>query len=242
MNQRICIEACIASVEDAIAAYEGGADRLELNTALSLDGLTPSIGVLRRVKEAVPLPVIVMIRPRPFGFAYSASEFEVMQQDVDAFLQEGVAGFAFGVLHADHQIDHQRVRLLVRQMEGVDKVFHRAFDITPSAKKALEVLTDLGINRVLTSGHQPTAMEGADKIKDLIVQAGGHIEILPGSGINPSNVAAILSQTGCNQIHGTFRAPYSRSTVSGMDALRISPPPGTSKAVVAKTRGIVDSL
>lgn len=242
MAQRICIEACIASVEDAIAAFEGGADRLELNTAISLDGLTPSIGLLRSVKEAVPLPVIVMIRPRPFGFAYSADEFKVMQRDIDAFLQEDVAGFAFGILWKNGQIDVERTRMLLKQMQGTEAVFHRAFDITPTPSVALEILIDLGVDRILTSGHQATAIEGIAPLKDLLARAGQRIEVLPGSGIKPSNVARLLKETGCTQVHGTFRAPAPAPTARGMDTLRIPAPTGTSKDVVTEVRSIVDKI
>ena len=179
MSRRICIEACIASVEDAIAAYEGGADRLELNMALRLDGLTPSLGLLRNVKAAVPLPVIVMIRPRGFGFNYSSSEFAVMQTDIDAFLQEEVAGFAFGILTAEQEIDIPRTRQIVHQIEGIESVFHRAFDVTPNSDTALNQLIDLGITRILTSGHQQTAMQGIETLKNLQQKAASRIEILP---------------------------------------------------------------
>ena len=242
MGRRICIEACISSVEDAIAAYEGGADRLELNMALSLDGLTPSLGLLRKVKKVVPIPIIVMIRPRALGFHYSATEFSVMQSDIECFLQEGVAGFAFGILTQNHEIDLPRTTLIARQIEGVESVFHRAFDITPNASTALYQLIDLGIHRVLTSGQMQTAPEGISALKELQQQAADRIEILPGAGIKPSNVADLLTQTGCNQIHGTFRPPVPLRTFAGLDVLRADPAPGTSKEIVQNIRRITDSL
>ncbi|MBX2821405.1 MAG: hypothetical protein KTR29_17045 [Rhodothermaceae bacterium] len=242
MSRRICIEACIASVEDAIAAYEGGADRLELNMALRLDGLTPSLGLLREVKAAVPLPVIVMIRPRAFGFYYSSSEFTVMQTDIDAFLQEGIAGFAFGILTTEQEIDVPRTRQIVHQIKGVESVFHRAFDITPNPDIALNQLVDLGISRILTSGHMPTAPQGMENLRNLQQKAASRIEILPGSGVNTSNVAALLAQTGCTQIHGTFRPPIESQTLTGLDTLRAHPPQGTSKEIVREIRTIVDAL
>jgi len=242
MSRRICIEACIASVEDAIAAYDGGADRLELNMALRLDGLTPSLGLLRRVKAAVPLPVIVMIRPRGFGFRYSSSEFAVMQSDIDAFLQEGIAGFAFGILSDSQEIDIPRTRQIVQQIEGVESVFHRAFDVTPNPDTALNRLIDLGITRILTSGHMPTALQGLENLKILQQKAASRIEILPGSGVKPSNVTTLLNQTGCTQIHGTFRSPTTPTTVTGLDTLRAHPPKGTSQKIVKEIRTIVDTL
>ena len=242
MERRICIEACITTVQGAIAAYEGGADRLELNSALSLDGLTPSLGLLKEVKKAVPLPVIVMIRPRPNGFFYSASEFAVMQADIEVFLNEGVAGFAFGLLTPDYEIDLPRSRIIVQQLSGAEAVFHRAFDITPEAPQALEILIELGIDRILTSGHSPTALQGIDNLANLYKMARNRIEILPGSGIKPENASTILTHTGCTQIHGTFRAPFPSSNVSGLEALRTHPRPGTDKKIVEQIRTIVDAL
>ena len=242
MSRRICIEACIASVEDAIAAYEGGADRLELNMALRLDGLTPSIGLVQRVKAAVPLPIIVMIRPRGFGFNYSSSEFAVMQSDIDALLEEGIAGFAFGILTAEREIDIPRTRQIVQQIKGVESVFHRAFDVTPNPETALHQLIDLGIMRILTSGHHPTAIQGIETLKILQQKASSIIEILPGSGVKASNVATLLNQTGCTQVHGTFRSPTKPTTATGLDTLRTPPPKGTSREIVSEIRSIVDTL
>lgn len=242
MRPRICIEACVASVEDAIAAFEGGADRLELNTALSLDGLTPSLGLVRQVKKAVPLPIIAMIRPRSRGFVYSEAEFSVMQADIDAFKEEGIAGCAFGILTQNHEIDIPRMRIITRQMKGLETVFHRAFDVTPNAERALESLINLGIDRILTSGHRQTAIQGAQNLKTLQLKASSRIEILPGSGIKPENVVTLLSQTACTQVHGTFRPSLSPQHLSGLDILRASPPMGTSKEIVQKIREIVDAL
>ena len=242
MGSRICIEACIASVQDAVAAFEGGADRLELNTALSLDGLTPSLGLLREVKKAVPLPIIVMIRPRSLGFVYSEAEFSVMQADIDAFLDEGIAGCAFGILTQNYEVDVHRSQLLVNQMNGLETVFHRAFDVTANAKQALESLIDLGIDRVLTSGHMPTAIQGTQNLKQLHHQASGRIEILPGSGIKPKNVVTLLNETACTQIHGSFRPPAATKNISGLDTLRATPREGTSKDIVHQLRTIIDRL
>jgi copper homeostasis protein len=240
LSHRILIEACIASVEDALAAAHGGADRLELNGALELDGLTPTPGLFNAVRAAVNLPVIVMIRPRPYGFQYSNAEFRVMQADIDLLLSLGAEGVAVGILQADGSLDVDRMRQLRNQIENRALVCHRAFDITPNAEIALEQLVDTGVDRVLTSGQLPTALEGAARIAALVRQANDRIEILPGGGIAPSNAAVLVHQTGCTQIHGTFRKPgIPIPALTGPDRWRTNAPSGTDAEVVATVRSVL---
>jgi copper homeostasis protein len=209
------LEVCIASVEDALTAQSGGADRLELNTALGLGGLTPSAGLLTEVRQAVRLPLIVMARPRPGGFCYSAAEFRVLQRDLDFALEQGADGIAFGVLTEAGEIDRVRTMRLVEQLGPRQAVFHRAFDVTLDASVALEQLIDLGVRRVMTSGQEESALEGAGRIAQLIEQAAGRIEVLPAGGINPSTVADVLPRTRCDQVHASLRASrFDRSTVA----------------------------
>ena len=203
----------MASVEDALAAQVGGAARLELNAALALGGLTPSLGMFLEVKHAVALPVVVMLRPRPGGFAYSEADFNVMQHDLDLLLAHGADAIAFGILHDDGTIDERRCQILRSRMGTVHAVFHRAFDVTPEPFTALEQLVALRFRRVLTSGQQETAYNGASMIAELIRRAAGRIEILPGGGVNSFTVADIVARTGCEQIHASLRhALYDPST------------------------------
>ena len=198
------LEVCVASLDDAIAAERGGADRLELNSALSLGGLTPSLGLLRTVREAVSIPLIAMIRPRTGGFCYRPGEYACMLRDVGLVLENGADGIAFGILEEDGGIDLARCRRIIERAEGHPIVFHRAFDVVPDQASALEQLIDLGVTRVLTSGGEPTALEGAERIAQLRRQAGGRIEVLPASGIRPDNVGSLLSATGCDQVHASL--------------------------------------
>ena len=232
----IIVEACVASVEAAIAAERGGADRLELNTALELDGLTPSLGLFHAVRAACSLPIIVMIRPRGYGFVYSDAEYNIMRADLDVLLEAGADGCAFGFLTEDTKIDRIRTREFVKQVGDRSCVFHRAFDVTPSPSDSLEMLIDCGVQRVLTSGQGDTALAGAPVLGHLVEQAAGRIEILPGSGINPDNAHLLVAQTGCTQVHGTFRKPSTAAPPTGMDVLRAPPPPGTDAGVVAGVR------
>jgi copper homeostasis protein len=249
-SRRVLLEVPVASVQDALAAQEGGADRLELNAALSLGGLTPSLGTLIEVKAAVALPALVMIRPRPGGFAYDEADFKVMQRDVDLALQHGADGIVFGILTDDGRVDVDRCRRLLRQMENLTAVFHRAFDVTPDPMAALEQLIDLGFQRVMTSGQEQTAYNGVKRIAALIRHAAGRIEILPAGGINRFTVADVLARTGCNQVHASLRiqredrSVLSRPQVSFGSAVKISEDryEATSALAVAELRGMLDMV
>jgi copper homeostasis protein len=206
MSAAVLLEIAIASVEDAAAAQAGGADRLELNAALALGGLTPSPGTLLEVKQAVTLPVMVMIRPRSGGFCYSAADFRVMQRDIDLALAHGADGIVLGVLTEDGLIDFDRCRQLIRQVHERMLVFHRAFDVTPDPFVVLEQLVDLGVHRVMTSGQEASAYNGAALIAELIRRAAGRIEVLPAAGINRFTVRDVVARTGCNQVHASLRS------------------------------------
>jgi copper homeostasis protein len=202
----LLLEVAIASVADAVTAQAAGADRVELNTALHLGGLTPSLGLLIEVRQAITLPVIVMARPRSAGFCYADEEFRVMQCDIDLFLAQGADGIAFGVLTASGEIDRVRCKQIIRQIGERHAVFHRAFDVTPDPFIALEQLIDLGVRRVITSGQEESAVKGADCIAELIRRSAGRIEVLPAGGINAATVAEVLARTGCDQVHASLRA------------------------------------
>jgi copper homeostasis protein len=243
---RVLLEVAVASVEDALAARAGGADRLELSSALALGGLTPSLGTFLEVREAVPLPVVVMLRPRPGGFCYSGEDFRVLRRDLDLALGHGADGVAFGVLHADGTIDLPRCRELVRQAGARPAVFHRAFDVTPGPLAALEQLIDLGVRRVMTSGQEESAYNGAPLIAELVRRAAGRIEVLPAGGINRFTVADVLARTGCDQAHASLRAARAdpstaaRPQVSFGGALR--PPEDRYDATSAEAVGRMREL
>lgn len=209
-------------MDDALAAERGGANRIELCSALSLGGLTPSIGTLSEVKQRVSIPVLPMLRPRPAGFCYSDAEFATMQRDAELFLQHRADGVVFGILHADGAVDAGRCRKLLESCGTGEKVFHRAFDVTPDPLLALDELIDLGFTRVLTSGQQPTALEGADFIRKLIEHADGRIEILPGAGVRPNNVAELVRKTCCTQIHLSARTTRCDASTKARPEIKFS--------------------
>jgi copper homeostasis protein len=176
-----------------------------LNAALALGGLTPSLGTVLEVRQAMSLPVMVMIRPRPSGFCYSAADFHVMRRDIDLMLAHGADGIVLGVLQENVQVDVARCGQLLRQVGDRPVVFHRAFDVTPDPFVALEQLIDLGVRRVMTSGQEASALQGAATIAELIRRAADRIEILPAAGINRSTVKEVIARTGCDQIHASLR-------------------------------------
>src|SRR5215469_11620229 len=159
---KILLEICCGSIDDAIESEKGGADRVELCSALFLGGLTPSIGTIQEAKQRLKIPIIVMVRPRGGGFCYTDAEFATMERDTAAAIEAGADGIVFGILTNDGKLDRQRVQRIRKLIGNKQAVFHRAFDVTPDPYAALEELIDLGIIRVLTSGQKDTVPQGID--------------------------------------------------------------------------------
>ena len=201
VSSKILIEVCCGSVDDAVEAEKGGADRVELNSAVFLGGLTPSLGSIIEAKKRLNIPVMVMIRPRAGGFCYTQVEMEVMLRDAKLAVEHGTDGLVFGMLTYDGLVDADRCKRIIELAKGRQTVFHRAFDVTPEPLKALDQLVELGFSRVLTSGQQKTAPEGIELIRRLIIHAGDKIEILPGSGLRPHNIRTFVEQTKAEQVH-----------------------------------------
>ena len=210
---KIFFEACCGSAADAIAAYEGGADRVELNSDLFHGGLTPTLGALRTVKKHAPgLKVMCMVRPREGGFFYTETEYETMLEDARLFVENGADGIVFGFLHQDGTVDAGRCREMLSAIGEKESVFHRAIDVVPDVMAALDTLIDLGVTRVLTSGQKPTVPEGAQTIKAMIEHAAGRIQILPGGGITPENAAWCRDTIGTKIMHAAMhRTAYDHS-------------------------------
>lgn len=202
-KNRPLFEVCLQSVEGALAAQAGGADRIELCAALTIGGITPSRGTVQACVHAVDLPLMVMIRPRGGDFHYDPYEFAAMQDDIAMCKELKVAGVVFGLLHTDGTIDVTRTKKLVEQAKPLQVTFHRAFDVCADPFSALEQLIGLGVDRVLTSGQAPTAPLGRTLIKQLISKAQGRIQILPGCGLKPENLTGFLSFTQADEYHAT---------------------------------------
>ena len=212
--KNITFECCCGSAADAIAAYQGGASRVELNSDLFHGGLTPTLGELLTVKKHCPdLKVLCMVRPREGGFCYTDVEYETILADAKLFLDNGADGIVFGFLHEDATVDAERTKEILTVIGDKESVFHRAIDVVPDWKTALDILIDLGVTRVLSSGQKPTVPEGIFTLKEMIEYADGRIQILPGAGITPENAPWVREMTGATQMHAAMhRTVYDRST------------------------------
>ncbi|HEX6119366.1 MAG TPA: copper homeostasis protein CutC [Dongiaceae bacterium] len=197
---RLVAEICIDSVEGAIAAGEAGADRVELCANLLEGGTTPSLGLMETTIARARLPVQVMIRPRGGDFLYSGIEIEMMLRDIAAAKTASAGGVVFGCLTADGQIDGPLTRRLIAAARPLSVTFHRAFDVARDPVEALQTLIGLGVDRLLTSGQAPNALEGTPLIRRLSEMA-GRLIVMPGGGITARNVARIVQETGAGEIH-----------------------------------------
>lgn len=200
------IEVCCSSLYEAREAEAGGAIRIELCGAIACGGVTPSSGVIRSIVEAgLNLDINVLIRPREGGFCYSDEEVDVMCRDIAFCREVGVNGVVIGALTQSGEVDIEACRKMIQAAGDMSVTFHRAFDVCAAPKEALEQIISLGCDRLLTSGCQSSAEQGADFIAELVEQADGRIIIMPGAGIRPSNIARIEKITRAAEFHSTAR-------------------------------------
>jgi copper homeostasis protein len=199
------LEVCAANIQSALAAQEGGAQRVELCDNLYEGGTTPSFATIQFTRENLDIGLNVLIRPRGGDFFYSRPEFEVMKEDIRICKDLKVDGVVIGILLPDGTVDKARMRTLIGLAKPMSVTFHRAFDMTPDPFNALEDIIELGCERILTSGQKNKVPEGIDLIKKLVDQAGDRILIMPGSGINEENIKSIMDQTGAREFHLTGR-------------------------------------
>ena len=196
------IEVCAESYEYAIKAEKAGADRIELCRDLHLDGITPDHESAKKTIDKLNIPVFILIRPREGDFIYSNEEFELMKSDIVKFKEMGCKGIVSGILNDDNSIDMKRTKQLVKLSRPLEFTFHRAFDIVTDPLKELEKLIELGVDRVLTSGQKDKAIKGLELLEELKNISKNRIKIMPGSGINKSNIVNFGS---FDEIHGSFK-------------------------------------
>jgi copper homeostasis protein len=203
--REIVFELCAEGIDACLVARDGGASRIELCSALSEGGLTPSHGVIREAVVRSGLPVHVLLRPRGGDFVYTDAELDVMCEDLVHLRLLGASGVVLGVLCGDGTVDVERTRQLVELAGPLEVTFNRAFDHTASLERALEDVIATGCRRVLTSGGERDVVSGGRLLARLIEQAAGRIEIAVGGGLRVKNAAAVARITGARHFHGSIR-------------------------------------
>ncbi len=198
-------EICIDSVDSAIAAQVAGADRVELCDNLLEGGTTPSYGTVSSARKNITIGLNVIIRPRGGDFLYNDIEYEIMRRDIDICGECGVDGIVIGILRSDGNIDIERTARLIESAHNMPVTFHRAFDVCSDPMKGVEDIIAAGASRILTSGQQDKAADGVELIKKLVEKTKDRIIIMPGSGIDESNISWIANFTGAHEFHFTGR-------------------------------------
>ena len=204
------VEICIDSVESAIAAARGGAKRVELCSALSEGGITPSAGLISTVRAAVDIQVFVIIRPRGGDFVYSDAEMGVMARDIEEVKARGMDGVVLGILTPNGDIDVDRTRKLITLARPLGVTFHRAFDVCNDLSRGLEDVISASADPVFAD-----AMQGMDRLAQLQRDARGRISIMAGGGIRPGNVRALTLRTGVNEVHSSLSRSSDESAEMG---------------------------
>jgi copper homeostasis protein len=199
------LEICCFNLDSALIASDAGADRVELCADPSSGGTTPGIGLIKTVRKKIGIEVWPIIRIRGGDFLFSEDEFDVMLHEVIACKSAGCEGVVIGMLMPDGRVDKVHSGRLVEKAYPMAVCFHRAFDWTRNPFEAMEDIIEIGCERILSSGQQPTAILGASLLKDLIRQSDGRIQIMPGSGVRASNIADLKRETGATAFHSSAR-------------------------------------
>lgn len=222
MSNSLLLEVCLESIESAIAADRGGAQRIELCADLLEGGTTPSAGTIAATRERVNLGINVMIRPRGGDFLYSEAEFASMRHDIQIAKTLGADGIVLGLLNPDGTVDVERTRELVQLARPLPVTFHRAIDVSRDLFRALEDIIIAGCSRVLTSGGKSSVVDGAETVAKLVQQAEDRIIVMPGCGIRPNNILDIARKTRASELHIALDEPVQ----SGMQFRKTEIPMG----------------
>ncbi len=210
MKQKYALEVSVETLEAALAAERGGANRIELCGNLSVGGVTPDAALLRAVRAQIRIPIFSMVRPRAGDFVYSSTEFSDMRNSITDAKESRMDGIIVGVLTKDHRVNVERTRELVELARPLPVTYHRAFDEAADLRQALEDVIQSGAKKILTSGGAQSALEGAAMLAELIETAGERIVIVPGAGISATNIEQVAQQTGAREFHSGLSAvlPY----------------------------------
>ncbi len=205
MTDPITLEICVDSVQSALAAERGGANRIELCSSLFDGGITPSAGMIATVRNRVAIGLYVMIRPRGGDFCYTDDEFAAMKRDIAMAKELRADGVVLGILNQDAGVDVPRCRALLEYARPLKATFHRAFDMSRDLRQSLEDIIAVGFDRVLTSGGAQNVQDAIPVIRQLRQTAANRIALMIGSGIRSGNVRELLSQTGVREVHASAR-------------------------------------
>ena len=238
----ILLEICAGSVTSCLAAQAGGASRVEFCDNLLEGGTTPSYGAIAAARDQLWIALNVIIRPRGGDFLYSDVEFEVMERDILACKKLGVDGVVIGLLTADGDIDVPRTRRLVELAAPMPVTFHRAFDVARDPFKALEDIIATGCSRLLTSGQEANALEGAALITRLRERAAGRLVVMPGSGVRLNNIAQLVTETGCAEYHTSGRAPFASGMRYRNERVKMGGPGQDEYSIVETSADLVRQI
>lgn len=209
------LEITVESLDTALAAERGGADRIELCAELIHGGLTPSVDAMRTVHEELAVAVFPIIRPRAGNFVYADKEFVAMKRDISVIRDFGMDGVVFGLLRADGSIDIERTTELVEWSRPLEVTFHRAFDATPDLLQALEDVIATGAARILTAGGAAAVPAGVETLRELVRLSGDRVVIMPGGGLDATNIGKMAEQTLAREFHSGLGSvlPYGSSNL-----------------------------
>ena len=244
MNGRIKVEICVGDVASALAAAAGGADRVELCDNLAVGGTTPSAGTIAESCRRLSIPVQVLIRPRAGDFVYSEPEIAVMRHDIEIAKTLGAAGIVLGVLEPEGAIDQATTEALIALARPLSITFHKAFDQTPAPLEALDTLIEMGVERVLTSGGRPTALEGAETLSQLVDRARGRITIMAGGRLDFVNLETVIRRSRITEVHlgsaasRTIEGARPAPQIDGSDNARSQTHAPAVAAIVAMVNGL----
>jgi len=248
MSNRCILEICVESVDHAVAAERGGADRIELCSDLPSGGITPSAGLMQTARRQVSIPIHILIRPRPGDFCYLESEYEIMRDDILAAKQCGMDGVVLGLLHRNTLVDVERTQALIELARPLPVTFHRAFDDSQNKDIALEEVIRTGASRILTSGGEARATDALVTLARLVQAARNRIVLMPCGGINSENIVDIVRKTLAREVHtsaGTSNPDVTgngKNISASSDTTSSIPPVASFEEKVAKLVSLLGSV
>lgn len=243
------LEVCVDSVESAISAYKGGADRLELCSGLVIGGLTPTLAMFDEIKKRIPTPINVLIRPRFADFCYDEYEKQVILNEIKMFKKAGANGVVIGALLKNGELDTEFIKECVECARGIDVTLHRAFDVCKDPVKSLKQSISLGVNTILTSGQESDCTKGRELIKKLVELADGKIDILVGAGVSDEIIKDMYEYTKAISYHMSGKIikqscmEYRKENVPmGIESLSEFEIYSTDENKIRKAREVVDNI